>query len=203
MAYPTHLLPQSNYKKIDWRNELRQFFLVRSAPTRDFLDENTGQVRALYVCHQSEHLKDFSTNLFGIYTEHDSAVKIVKNENSAYFLDNWKQGVSVSVPEDADFEILADFGYFFYKIDTLQDFPIAFSIQKSDYLANCYVCHTPTNSNFWHFSARWKKGADDIELVLSVSQRKHLLGLVRSFLIENAILALPKSSIITEEYFII
>ena len=77
MPYPPHLLPKQNYVLIDWRDELRSYFLLRSVPTDDFWDEETGNVRAKYVNDGSrEHLKDYSVNLFGVFAREDGRCSV-------------------------------------------------------------------------------------------------------------------------------
>ncbi len=196
MPYPRHLLPQIGFKTIGWRDGLRPFFLGRSAPTADFWDDETDQVRPKFVLDDSdsrEQLKDYSTNLLGIFTESDAAVRLDKaSPNFDFWCNDWRGEQATEQPSTADFQILTDFGCFFYPIGTVQGFPRPFSIANQlDYLAHCYVCHTPTNANFWHFSVRWKIGQADVADALTKSQRKNLLGLVRAFLVENALRELP------------
>ena len=104
----------------------------------------------------------------------------------------------VNPPTNDDFLVMSQFGCFFYAIDAIQDYPQPFSIANlPDYVGRCYVCHTPKNANFWHFSVRWKIGKDDVEEVLTESQRKNLLGLVRSFLVEKALKNCPNATLQT------
>lgn len=196
MSYPAHLLPQSQYRIIERREELRPCYLIRSAPSVDVLDFDTGKVRAKYVNDGSrEQLKDYSINLLGVFQPSDSAIQLEKTERKAYLTGAWTVGEEVVPPDPADFFVLSHYGFFFYRIGEIQDFPQPFSIaNRPDYVGQCYVAHTPTRSNFWHFSIRWKIGQQDVEEALTESQRKNLLGLVRSFLIERAIISLPENA---------
>ncbi len=193
MPYPSHLLPQPDFVLISWRNELRQYYLMRSVPTLDFMDVETGKVRAKYVNDGSrEHLKDYSVNLLGVFTYADAAIGLEQNERKPYLAAPWIMGSIVEPPMAADFHLSDTPAGFFYAIGTIQDYPQPFSIAGTPgYLGQCYVCHTPTNANFWHFSMRWKIGQTDVAEALTESQRKNLLGLVRAFLVENALLSLP------------
>ena len=193
MPYPEHLLPQPNYRIIEWHEGLRNCFLLRSAPTRGVVDPETGKVRAKYVNDGSrEQLKDYSTNLVGVFRPEDAAVRIEKTERKAYLTGHWTPGEVVEPPTVADFSIQPEHSCFYYQIGEIQDYPQPFSIANlPGYVGQCYVLHTPTRSNFWHFSVRWKLGEQDVEEALSESERRNLLGLVRSFLIERAILLLP------------
>jgi hypothetical protein len=196
MAYPTRLLPQPNFHIIKWRDELNQHFLLRSVSSANFIDAETGKVRAKYVNDGSrEQLKDYSTNLLGVFLPSDAAIQLAKSERKSYLTEAWTEKEVVVSPVDNDFYELEAYGYFFYRIEDIQNFPQPFSIaNQPDYVGNCYVLHTPTRSNFWHFSVRWKIGEHDIEQALTESQRRNLLGLVRSFLIERAIVSLPDNA---------
>jgi hypothetical protein len=196
MLYPTRLLPRVDYRIIGWREELLLCYLVRSTSSSDLIDSLTGMVRAKHINDGSrEHLKDFSTNLLGIFAPAYSAIKINPTERKAYFIGYWVKGEHVDPPGEQDFSIMEDYGNVFYKIADLQGFPQPFSIAtKPGYVGECFVAHTPTRSNFWHFSVRWKINGNDIEEVLNENERRNLLGLVRSFLIEKAIIDAPNFS---------
>lgn len=196
MSYPTRLLPRPNFQFIEWRDELLEYYLIRSAPTPEVIDAETGKVRAKFVNDGSrEQLKDFSTSLLGVFQASDSAIKIEKTERKAYLTAPWEIGEEVIPPQDEDFSMLNPYGCFYYSIGEIQNFPQPFSIaNQSDYLGSCYVMHTPTRANFWHFSIRWKVGDQDVEQALSESQRRNLLGLVRSFLIERAVILPPPNA---------
>lgn len=193
MPYPTHLLPQPEYCLIEWHDKLRQCYLIRSAPNADVIDPDTAKVRAKYVNDGSrEHLKDYSTNLFGVFTIADAAIRVEKTERKNYLTGLWTPGEVVEPPMETDFSVFPDHGFFFYSIGEIQDFPQPFTLSnRPNYVSQCYIAHTPTRSNFWHFSIRWKIGEQDIEEALSENERRNLLGLVRSFLIERAIVNLP------------
>lgn len=195
MEYPDHLLPKPHFVFIKWREELRQHYLLRSTPTPDIMDEDTQMVRAKYVNDGSrEHLKDYSTNLLGIFTPADSAIQLENSDRKKYFSEPWSEAEVVETPTPEDFSVRSSSGCFYYSIDALHNFPQPFSISNiPGYIAQCSVEHTPTRSNFWHFSVRWKLDGNDVEECLSESQRKNLLGLVRAFLIEKAMRSTPEN----------
>jgi hypothetical protein len=196
MSYPTHLLPQPGYQIIAWRDEFLNCFLIRSAPVKDVIDPETEKIRAKYVNDGSrEHLKDFSSNLLGVFQIADAAIRLEKTARKSYLTGAWTVGEDVTPPTDDDFSVLSEYGYFFYHIGEIQNFPQPFLIanQLPSYVGRCYVVHTPKRANFWHFSIRWKIGEQDVEETLNENERRNLLGLVRSFLIERAIVNLPDS----------
>jgi len=198
MLYPDHLLPKVGYRLIEWRKELCEHYVLRSAPSADLIDPDTGMVRARFVNDNSrEQLLDYSTNLLGIFRPNDAAVEWERNERKPYYTSTWTKAEIVEPPKSSDFYIREDLGYFFYAIDTLHQYPQPINIARIQphTQAKCYVCHTPVRANFWHFSVRWKIGSDDIETTLTKNERRALLGLVRTFLIEHAILELPPDKI--------
>lgn len=208
MVYPEHLLPKSAYCCIPWRSELHGHYLLRSTSSSDIWDTETGSVRGRYVLelNQSrENLKDYSTNLWGIFATTDAAIKLTKSERKAYLIESWSEGEIVDPPAPGEFDVLEDYGFFFYQIGVIHGFPHPLDLlAKPQYIeARCYVCHTPVRSNFWHFSVRWKIGQNDVAEVLSKNEMKGLMSFVRAFLIENAIieLPLPGPSPIPEEWF--
>lgn len=95
----------------------------------DFIDSDTGKVRAKYVNDGSrEQLKDYSTNLLGIFRPSDAAIQLEKSERKSYLTESWTEGEVVAPPLEKDFSVLTEYGFFFYKIGELQDFPQPFSI---------------------------------------------------------------------------
>ena len=196
IAYPQHLLPKATYSFIQWRKELGEHCLLRATTERDVIDPSTHQVRLRFVLGDGQSrdvLKDYSTNLAGVFTTEDAAIQITKNDRKAYFIGAWTIGESVDIPEQVDFFQNEPYGYFFYPIDKIADFPYPIRVQTKPMFtqARCYVCHTPTRSNFWHFSVRWKVGLDDIEQALTKNERRDRLEFVRSFLVNNAVSVAP------------
>ncbi|NUQ24842.1 MAG: hypothetical protein HUU34_12895 [Saprospiraceae bacterium] len=203
MNYPGHLLPKPDYCCIPWMKELQGYFLLRSAPSSDLLDAETGMVRARFILgdNQSrEILKDYSTNLLGIFTPDDAAIKLTNNGRKAYLVGLWSEGEEVTPPVEDDFEVLQDFGFFFYPIGVIHEFPQPLDIaSKPQYTeARCYICHTPVRSNFWHFSVRWKVGQADAADVLTTKELKGLMSMVKAFLIEHAVIDYSASQVSTD-----
>jgi hypothetical protein len=194
MIYPEHLLPKPNYCIIQWRNELCEHYLLRTAPTADVVDTETGMVRVLFVNDNSrEQLIDYSTSLAGGFKTSDAAIEWNKNGRKTYFTEAWTEGKAVDIPTKEDFIVREHFGCFYYSIQTIHHYPQPIDIQRitQHTKANCFVCHTPKNGNFWHYSVRWKIGQNDIEQQMNKKERRDLLGLVRTFLTEHALLVLP------------
>lgn len=206
MAYPEHLLPQATFHSIAWQTSLCDYFLLRSTPEKDILDPDTQLVRDKFITTGSrEQLTDYSTNLYGVYRSPDAALEWVQGERKLYFTSPWHEGDQVEMPADEDFIQREDFGFFFYSVRVIHNFPQPIQIPRmhTHTKARCYVCHTPVNGNFWHFSVRWKVGNEDIETALSKNERRNLLSLVKTFLKNHAILftsSIPDTPVPTAWY---
>ena len=124
-----------------------------------------------------------------MFNTQDAALEWQKSSQKAYFTAAWDEGTSVNTPSEVDYIQRETFGYFFFAVKDLHEYPqpIAISMVLPHLQARCYVCHTPVNGNFWHFSVRWKVGADDVEDALTKNERRDLLGLVKVFLKTKAI----------------
>ena len=79
MNYPSRLLPQSNYKKIEWTDDLCPLFLMRYTPTKNLLDE-TNKIKDECITKQTDHLRDLSTNLLGEFLVEDNKIEIIEKE---------------------------------------------------------------------------------------------------------------------------
>lgn len=194
MTYPEHLLPKPDYRIIRWRDDLRRYYLLRTVPSPEVIDPDLGKVRARWFDEISrEQFKDYSTNLLSIFTTKDAAIQWIKNERKAYLTGYWMENETVNPPTQDDFIFLQQFGYFFFLIDAIQDFPQPVAVPRLPAYTQtrCYILHTPTRSNFWHFSVKWKVEQEDITAAFTEKERRNLLGLIRSFLAENAIVELP------------
>jgi hypothetical protein len=152
MNYPAKLLPQSDYKKIKWANDLCQLFLLRYTPTQDLLDD-TNKVKEEYIVKQTDHLRDLSTNLLGEFSIEDNKIEVINKD----FFCEWNEGDNTSEPVyNVDFVINEKRGCFYWNIGEiiLLQFSHTDHIDNNDYLLNFKVVHTPVKCNFWHFSIR-------------------------------------------------
>ena len=154
MNYPSRLLPQYNYKRIKWSNDLCPLFLLRSTPTQDLLDE-TDQLKEEYIVKQTNHLRDLSTNLLGEFLIEDCKIEIT--EKGKDFFSEWNEGENASEPVyDSDFIVNENRGYFCWNIGKIisSTFLHTDQISNTNYQLHFCVLHTPVRCNFWHFSIR-------------------------------------------------
>jgi hypothetical protein len=152
MNYPAKLLPQSNYKKIEWSDDLHPLFLLRHTPTQELLDD-TNELKEEYIVKQTDHLRDLSTNLLGEFSIEDNKIEVINKD----FFREWDEGDDASEPVyNEDFVINGDRGCFYWNIKkiVLLKFSYTDHVDNNNYHLNFKVLHTPVKCNFWHFSIR-------------------------------------------------
>ncbi len=165
MEYPIHLIPQPTYCLIQPNDWFSNRVLIRVTTDKDVLDPDTGKIKLSCIVPQSDHLRDFSTNLLGTFTEGDTAWQITgTKEARKYFHGSWQPGEKVRLPLFPDeFTFTTDYGYFFIAIADLEGTVFQSKIgNEPDFEVVCRVIHTPTRCNFWHFSVRWFTDQGDI-----------------------------------------
>lgn len=190
MPYPNRLLPKSHFKKIIWSEYLRSQYLVHYTETSDNRDSTTGKLDIRHVVNRTDHLRDFSNNLLGVYLTDDIFWSLQDCENRFYFVADWEIGSNVQIPSvPEEFNRNEKRGYFYLAIDDCHEQIIEFN-DETGISTVCLLMHTPTNSNFWHFSLRWFcNGADIIEW--TERQRRRILTIAKVFIIERAFFEEP------------
>lgn len=205
MEYPNHLLPKTSYKLITWSHSLNECYLLRHTPDQNLIDDDTGMLRTDYIVPEtsSSPLKDFSTNLLGTFLLEDR-FWVINGPRKAYFFDLWVEGEAVTNPiYPTDFNEDRNKGAFFLRIGDIVDQTILYNkAETSGIPAVCRVKHTPTRSNFWHFSVRWSNDEGDICDQKGSWIDRMLKTQVKSFIKEHAILEIPSFSIIPKEFYL-
>jgi len=190
MEYPKHLLPKPHFKIINCPDELKKQYLIHFTPDKDLIDPVTKKLRVSYVVKRTGHLRDYSNNLLGVFLVDDIYWSVQDSPSKDYFIGSWEIGSSVKAPKVPE-EVLREEvkGYFFLKVAHFQNKEIKF---HDNLFPNpeCRVLHTPTNSNFWHFSLRWFFNGEDIEWTKGIEKRmkQHVS---KSLIIEKAIFEEP------------
>lgn len=192
MNYPEHLIPKPSYFIIQNTQDLGEYYLIRHTPDKDLIDKDTKQLKVSYIETRTDNLKDLSTNLLAIFRYEDRIFKIKReSQDRAYFNSLWqeKQEVNPIPKNEDDFEIDQNRGAFYLKIDSIVGQPVTHinGDTNEKWTARAVVVHTPTNSNFWHFSVRWH---DENGNIASEKERKRkkILTLTKTIIMENAIL---------------
>ena len=200
MEYPTRLLPQSNYKYIEFQDKHTNCFLLRHTDTQNIQDE-FGKLLSDCLAAQTDHLKDYSTNLLSYFAIDDVKIRVLKSSNFDYFTQLWNNDSLNQIPQhNVDFDIVENRSQFFLRIGSIHG--ISFD-NFDDTLSSksiCKVIHTPINANFWHCSIRWFLDEKDSS-EMSKSERRRILSVAKTFLIEKAYFDLPSYDIIGNEDF--
>jgi RecA-family ATPase len=203
MNYPAKLLPQSDYKKIEWSNDLCPLFLLRYTPTQDLLDD-TDKLKEEYIAKQTDHLRDLSTNLLGEFSIEDNKIEVI--EKGKDFFCVWNEGEDASEPiYPVDFVINENRGCFYWNIGEviLLEFSHTDNIDNNDYQLNFKVLHTPVKCNFWHFSIRVFSGNHKEVSTLTVRDKlkKALWRKAKEQLRECAIIKSPKFDALDSKHY--
>ncbi|MDO8366362.1 MAG: hypothetical protein Q7T20_06160 [Saprospiraceae bacterium] len=205
MQYPKHLIPDPNYKRIAFGDWLHNYYLVRNTPDRELLDAETGKLKITYIVPQSNHLRDFSTNLLGTFTLNDVGffLKEVDKERKNYFNALWEEGDLVEPPIFLiDFDFNENLGCFFLFIGDLDGQQVPYQINNGPTLsATCRIIHTPTRCNFWHFSIRWMTEMGDLELQKGTWVERLLKTQVKTLIHQKARVDKPSYVPVDESYY--
>lgn len=203
MEYPKRLLPKLHYKKISWHEILKNFYLIHFTDSKDIKDPETEKLKLEHVVRRTGHLRDYSTNLLGIFLVDDIYWSLQNCEDGEYYKDEWVEGTKVKVPKVPDeFNRDETRGYFFLRIGDCHNEVVQFedSATKYSHLV-CKVLHTPTNANFWHFSLRWFFDEQELESwSKGVKRRMKTLG--KTFIIERAFFEEPYYEEIGKEHYV-
>jgi len=190
MIYPNRLLPQPNYKIITWHPALRKHFLIHFTTTKDLVDPITSKLKQSLVVYRTDHLRDYSNNLLGVFIVDDIYWSVQESNNKQYLLGEWNVGEGVIPPQvPTEYRKDGSRGYFFLRIDDCHEVVVPYQ-DATAITPVCVLLHTPINSNFWHFSLRWFCDGQDI-LEWDEKRRRRILTAARSFIIERAFFQEP------------
>lgn len=180
MIYPSHLLPQTNYKEIEMCEELSKCTILRLVSSKDIFMEGTESIDPSKLQIQSGHLRDLSTNLLSIYKIEDIIIQVTNKE----YFDSWEIGSAVISPvHEQDFLLNKDKGYFFFNIKDILELEMPISLSDENFSATLKLVHTPTKCNFWHFSIRAFKGDTEIS---TLNPPKRVWKTIKDFLVKKA-----------------
>jgi len=190
MVYPNRLLPFGEYKLINC-DILSGYFLIRSTPDSNVIDGDTKKLRADYVSIQLDHIKDYSTNLLGVFIV-DDIFWVKGTEPNQYYYSDWIEGETVIPPNvPTDFNRDSDKGCFYINITDFHNQEIKYTDAKDNEMtAECILKHTPIRGNFWHFSLKWNSNGIDASSQTQ-SIRRRILTAAKARIIEKAIYKEP------------
>ncbi|AQG81017.1 hypothetical protein [Spirosoma montaniterrae] len=201
MSYPERLLPQPTYKQIDfdWVSS-RSYYLVRHTDSTDITTEE-GRLKSDYVVLQTDHLRDYSTNLLGEFEPDDVAWNWLKGTTCTQL---WSGNCPGQMPTvGTDVEWVAGRGRFYLAI--YQHHTFSFPANGGTEQITCRVLHTPTNGNFWHCSLRWWWNSEDVATYgddrQAQKRRRQILSTAKTFITINALLTEPTYQAVPPEAY--
>lgn len=202
MVYPIRLLPKTNYKSITTGLEekcLIRHFVVNN---EQGVVDDLGLLKDYVIASGGEkQLPDLSTSLFGVFTDNDIAFNIVNTSLNEYCEPNHNSRTPIF---EEDFIIAENRSYWSILLDKIDNQPVEYD--GIDFKATCFVKHTPTISNFWHFSIIWFINSEDKywdagDNTISNSTRRKLKKETRDFLKLFAKQEILSDAIIEEQHY--
>lgn len=199
--YPERILPKPHFKLIEDIELIKRGILIHYTDSKDNRDSDKLLKEDALARHEN-HIRDYSNNLLGVFETADIYIDVTVSESKEYFISLWNIGQSVTTPIfKKDFVINSERGYFFLRISDFHNEVVNYEdLDDPDQSikATCKVLHTPTNSNFWHFSLRWetKDGLDIFTLKEKQKKgmQKRILSAAKSLIISKAIFNEPSYS---------
>lgn len=155
MKYPEALLPNIAFKEIN--SSIPEYFICRTTPSKGFKN-SSNKIPDEELYKEPKELFDFSTNLIGHFELDHNYIELCGDKKKDFYA-LWDFIEKVKVPEfKTDFLINASRGYFFLKIGDIHGVIKCPYNKPKNILgdATAFIIHTPTRSNFWHFSIKWK-----------------------------------------------
>ena len=191
MSYPERLIPQPNYQIIDFDQiNTTSRYLVRHTDVKDLKDD-AGDLRLeLISTHELyQHLRDFSTNLLGVFELEDIKWAWLKNTPC---LGKWIPGSLGMIPTESDVdERSEERGCFFLSVSECHHAKLyTDSSMEGEMEVECKVLHTPVLANFWHCSLRWYCNGEDSES-WNKGRMRRVKADLRSFIFDRVQLEEP------------
>lgn len=202
MQYPHILLPRTHFKRIE--EDLSEHYLCRTTPTRNFLNA-AGLIKDEELFRDELDFLDYSTNHLGQF-QIDFNFLSLCGDNKRYFRSYWNFSDSVNCPEYLrDFEVDNSKGVFFFKIGEIHrkiQFPLIKNSKGKNDTFTAIVKHTPTNSNFWHFSIAWIDATgNEVNPKGSSTWKYPLIASIRASLLNKFLTDHPNPTLVEERYF--
>lgn len=170
---------------------MRNLFLIHHTESKELRDPVTQKLHINHVVRQTNHLKDYSNNLLGVFSIDDIYWELNKeNPDSNTFTDPWAPPQPVNSPKvPDDYHRNENRGYFFLRIGDFHKQMLPYP-SHSGLTPECRLLHTPTKANYWHFSLRWFFDGKDLDRWTG-SIEKLMKTVGKTFIIEHAILDEP------------
>lgn len=173
----------------------------------------TGEIDVKYIADPKENIIDLSTSLLGIFKTRHFKYKITRVGQSRGFLCDWDfESFCPSPKYPIDFEIMKGYNCWSLAISEIDNQSLTFTTGAGktfkEHTVVCKIKHTPTFSNFWHFSVRWfMDGTDVFELsrsgAISNNHISKLSRQVRLFLKEFISLSVPNTKSLEKNLYVV
>lgn len=191
--YPERLIPKSHYNVVREAELMSQkgLWLIRHVDSdKTGFIGNTRVINPDCIKIQSDHLRDLSNNLLGIFEIDDVCFGIEKDVSDIYCC-LWNGSDECVLPDDGHYFKDLNRGYYFIPVDSLLKDSIEI-INVNDNTVDEYhfkILHTPTKCNFWHISIRVYDRCDNEVSKLDVSKgkRNRIWKTVRDFLVTSVV----------------
>lgn len=201
--YPEHILPCPQYHLIEQKDLLSHpdLVLIRHIESDkvQWMDNNSKILHPDSIKIQSDHLRDLSNNLLGIFKVDDIFYGINKEYRSSY-CELWEENTNGLMPTHKEYFKDNNRGYYFISIKTLVKYNLP---EVENQKCHFMVFHTPTKCNFWHISIRILNDQNNeiSTLNLTEKKKKKIWRSAKDFLIMDIISSniipygfIPKSS---------
>lgn len=192
MHYPDRLIPHTSFKLI--QADLSGYLLCRVVSAKSLLEKVNDLFLKEVLCENDKELFDYSTNLLGCFLPNDNQIILI-GDDKKYFYAYWDFIEDVSRPVyQRDFEIDSNRTFFLLPIGDIHrkiSIPCPSPPKKSDDVLIAHVIHSPTRSNFWHFSIRWMDKSGQEDKYKSASWQKRMSSTMRHSLQQLIRLDLP------------
>lgn len=151
---------------------------------------NTRTLNPDCIKIQSDHLRDLSNNLLGVFRTVDIYYGIEKSVSKSY-CSLWDGSEECVVPPYGHYFKDTNRGYYFIPVDILrqQNVNIINIPDNTKEEFHFKILHTPTKCNFWHISIR-VYDINDCEvskLIVSKKKRDRIWKTVRDFLVTSVV----------------
>lgn len=185
-TYPESFLPKSNYKFID-NNSLASspsLVLVRHIEGKDVIMGDTGIISPSSIIIQSDHLRDLSNNLLGMFRVDDVKYGVSKEYSS--YDDLWNPGDEIVCPKEGEYFYDETRRYYFILISELMQCD---GIEKDASVWKFRLFHTPTRRNFWHVSIRLinEEGLEVSQTMLSKNKKNKIWKAAKDMLVSQIV----------------
>lgn len=192
MQYPDRLIPRLRFKRI--QTDLSAYFLCRAVSDKALLTPNSGIYSDEMLCSENKELFDYSTNLLGVFLPEDSRIVLI-GEDKKQFYSYWDFVEEVNVPVfGKDFEVAENRVCFFLPIASLHQkicLPLPNPPKNQGDTITANVIHTPTRSNYWHFSVCWKDQKGEFEKYKGSTWQKRICSTMKAYLQEHILVKTP------------